>query len=83
MWRGCERMSLATLGYRIAERRRGVAGIVQNEQGYGAALAVPTRRHSTSRHYAACPSFAWSLHTGRSLHMVTMSPSRLKNTYAR
>ena len=31
MWRGYERMSLATLGYRIAEKRRGEAGIVQNE----------------------------------------------------
>ena len=30
MWRGYERMSLATLGYRIAERR-GRAGIVQDE----------------------------------------------------
>ena len=30
MWRGYERMSLATLGYRIAERR-GRAGIVRNE----------------------------------------------------
>ena len=30
MWRGYERMSLATLGYRIAERR-GRAGVVQNE----------------------------------------------------
>ena len=30
MWRGYERMSLATLGYRIAERR-GRAGMVQNE----------------------------------------------------
>ena len=31
MWRGYERMSLATLGYRMAERRRGAAGIVQDE----------------------------------------------------
>ena len=31
MWRGYERMSLATLGYRIAEKRRGEAGSVQNE----------------------------------------------------
>ena len=31
MWRGYERMSLATLGYRIAEKRRGEAGIVQHE----------------------------------------------------
>ena len=31
MWRGYERMSLATLGYRIAEKRRGQAGIVQHE----------------------------------------------------
>ena len=31
MWRGYERMSLATLGYRIVEVRRGEAGIVQNE----------------------------------------------------
>ena len=31
MWRGYERMSLATLGYRIAEKRRGGAGIAQNE----------------------------------------------------
>ena len=31
MWRGYERMPLATLGYRIAEKRRGEAGIVQNE----------------------------------------------------
>ena len=30
MWRGYERMSIATLGYRIAERR-GRAGIVQDE----------------------------------------------------
>ena len=30
MWRGYERMSLATLGYRIAERR-GRAGVVQDE----------------------------------------------------
>ena len=31
MWRGYERMSLATLGYRIAEKRRGEADIVQHE----------------------------------------------------
>ena len=31
MWRGYERVSIATLGYRIAEKRRGDAGIVQNE----------------------------------------------------
>ena len=31
MWRGYERMSLTTLGYRIAEKRRGGAGIAQNE----------------------------------------------------
>ena len=31
MRRGYERMSIATLSYRIAERRRSVAGIVQNE----------------------------------------------------
>ena len=31
MWRGYERMSLATLGYRIAEKRRGATGIVHNE----------------------------------------------------
>ena len=31
MWRGYERMSIATLGYRIAERRREGAGIVQIE----------------------------------------------------
>ena len=31
MWRGYERVSSATLGYRIAEKRRGDAGIVQNE----------------------------------------------------
>ena len=32
MWRGYERMSLATLGYRMAEKhRRGATGIVQNE----------------------------------------------------
>ena len=31
MWRGYERMSIATLGYRIAEKRRGGAGIVQKE----------------------------------------------------
>lgn len=30
MWRGYERMALATLGYRVAERR-GLAGIVRNE----------------------------------------------------
>ena len=31
MWRGYERMSLATLGYRIADKRRGEASIVQND----------------------------------------------------
>ena len=31
MWRGYERMSIATLGYRLAEKRREGAGIVQNE----------------------------------------------------
>ena len=31
MWRGYERLSIATLGYRIAERRREGAGIVQHE----------------------------------------------------
>ena len=31
MWRGYERMSIATLGYRIAQRHRGNTGIVQNE----------------------------------------------------
>ena len=31
VWRGYERMSIATLGYRIAERRREGAGIVQHE----------------------------------------------------
>ena len=29
MWRGYERISIATIGYRIAQRKR--AGIVQNE----------------------------------------------------
>ena len=31
MWRGYERMSIATLGYRIAERHRSRAGFVQQE----------------------------------------------------
>ena len=31
MWRGYERISIATLGYRLAEKRREGAGIVQNE----------------------------------------------------
>ena len=31
MWRGYERMSIATLGYRIAEQRRGSASMVQDE----------------------------------------------------
>ena len=31
MWRGYERMSIATLGYRIAQRHRANTGIVQNE----------------------------------------------------
>ena len=31
MWRGYERMSIATLGYRIAEKHHGVKDIVQNE----------------------------------------------------
>ena len=31
MWRGYERMSIATLGYQIAEKRRGGTRIVQKE----------------------------------------------------
>ena len=31
MWRGYERISSATLSYRIAERRRRGVGVVQNE----------------------------------------------------
>ena len=31
LWRGYERLSLATLGYRIAERRHEAEGIVQHE----------------------------------------------------
>ena len=31
MWRGYERMSIATLGYRIAQRHRANTGIVENE----------------------------------------------------
>ena len=31
MWRGYERMSIATLGYRIAEKRRTAAGMVHDE----------------------------------------------------
>ena len=31
MWRGYERISTATLGYRMAERRRERSGVVQNE----------------------------------------------------
>ena len=31
MWRGYERLSIATLGYRMAQKRRGGAGSVQNE----------------------------------------------------
>ena len=32
MWCGYERLSLATLGYRIVEKHRGGAGTVQNVQ---------------------------------------------------
>ena len=45
MWRGYERLSIATLGYRMAERRHPGAGIVQNELGAG---LVPALRRTLS-----------------------------------